>query len=240
MADDKTNLHEGHRRRVKERFLKFGVDSFTDVQMIETLLFYAVPKKDTNETAHLLLDAFGGTFAKVLDADYDELLKIKGVGENAASLIKFTQLIAKKYLVSSFATDEDEVKKRVTGQSFLCQYCANLFLGCKNEVLYAIALDNDLVVISQEVISEGDPGKVSISSRKIVEFALKNNCDRLALAHNHPNGSSQASRNDISATSELVETLEGLGIELVDHIIVGKHGATSMHDSIMADKVWKE
>ncbi len=74
MPEKKPNLHEGHRKRVKERFIKFGVDSFTDVQLLETLLFYAVPKKDTNDTAHLLLDTFGGTFAKVLNADYKELV----------------------------------------------------------------------------------------------------------------------------------------------------------------------
>lgn len=240
MAENKTNIHEGHRQRVKDRFLRFGVDSFTDVQLLEALLFYAVPKKDTNETAHLLLDTFGGTFAKVLEADYNELIKVKGVGENAASLLKFFQMASKRYLISSFAAEDDEVKKRVTGQSFLCDYCNNLFLGCKNEVLYAIALDNELVVRCHEVISEGDPGRVNLPARRIVEFALKNNCDRIALAHNHPNGSSQASRNDISATADLAEVLEGLGIELIDHIIVGKYGATSMHENILADRVWKD
>ena len=96
MPEKKPNLHEGHRKRVKERFIKFGVDSFTDVQLLETLLFYAVPKKDTNDTAHLLLDTFGGTFAKVLNADYKELVKVNGIGENAASLIKFVQMVSKK------------------------------------------------------------------------------------------------------------------------------------------------
>lgn len=239
MTENRTNIHEGHRQRVKERFLRFGVESFTDVQLLEALLFYAVPKKDTNSIAHLLLDTFGGTFAKVLEADYDELVKVRGIGENAASLLKFFQMASKRYLVSSFAA-EDEIGKRVTGQAFLCDYCKKLFLGCKNEVLYAIALDSELIVIAHDIIAEGDPGKVSLSARKIVEFALKHNCDRIALAHNHPNGSSQASRNDINATASLVDTLDGIGIELIDHIIVGKYGATSMHENVLADRVWKE
>ncbi|MCM1054100.1 MAG: hypothetical protein NC394_01150 [Bacteroides sp.] len=239
MAEKKINVHEGHRQRVKERFLRFGIESFTDVQLLEALLFYAVPKKDTNGTAHLLLDAFG-SFAQVLEADYEELMKISGIGENAASLLKFFQMASKRYLISSFAAEDDEVNKRVTGQSFLCGYCSNLFLGCKNEVLYAIALDNELVVRCHEIVSEGDPGRVNISARRIVEFALKHNCDRIALAHNHPNGSSQASRNDISATADLAELLEGLGIELIDHIIVGKYGAVSMHENILADRIWKD
>ena len=109
MPEKKPNLHEGHRKRVKERFIKFGVDSFTD--------------------AHLLLDTFGGTFAKVLNADYKELVKVNGIGENAASLIKFVQMVSKKYLISSFAEDDDAFKRTVSGHSRLCEYCANLFLG---------------------------------------------------------------------------------------------------------------
>lgn len=240
MAEKKTNLHEGHRQRVKERFLNFGVESFTDVQLLETLLFYAVPKKDTNDTAHLLLDTFGGTFAKVVEADYEELIKVKGIGENAASLLKFFQMAAKKYLISSFSEADDEIKRTVTGQSALCQYCSNLFLGCKNEVLYAIALDQELMVIAKDVIMEGDPGKISISERKVVEFVLKNNCDRVALAHNHPGGSSQASRSDVNTTADLRELLDKLGVELVDHIVVGKYGAVSMRDSIISDRIWKK
>lgn len=239
MAENKTNLHEGHRQRVKERFLKFGVESFTDVQLLETLLFYAVPKKDTNDTAHLLLDTFGGTFAKVVEADYEELLKVKGIGENAASLMKFFQMAARKYLISSFSEADDAVKRTVTGQSALCEYCSNLFLGCKNEVLYVIALDHELMVTAKEIIMEGDPGKVQLSQRKVLEFVLKNNCDRIALAHNHPGGSSQASRSDVNTTSDLAEFLDKIDIELVDHIIVGKYGAVSMRD-VIGDRIWKD
>lgn len=239
MAEKKTNLHEGHRQRVKDRFLKFGVESFTDVQLLETLLFYAVPKKDTNDTAHLLLDTFGGTFAKVVEADYDELVKVKGIGENAASLLKFFQMAARKYLISSFAEADDASKRIATGQSALCEYCSNLFLGCKNEVLYAIALDHELMVIAKEIIMEGDPGKIQLSERKIVEFVLKHGCERIALAHNHLGGSSQASRSDINTTSDLVELLEKLDVELVDHIIVGKYGALSMRESVISDRIWK-
>lgn len=238
MPENKPNIHEGHRKRVKERFLRFGIESFTDVQLLEALLFYAVPKKDTNDTAHLLLDTFGGTFAKVLNADFKELIKVKGVGENAASLIKLVQMLSKKYLISSFTVD-DSLSRTVDENSYLCQYCANLFLGCKNEMLYAIALDDELIVISHEVMAEGDPGKVDISDRKIVEFVLKNNCKRVALAHNHPNSSSQPSREDVFATNELSELLAKIDVELVDHIIVGKYGAVSMRDSAMSDRVWR-
>ncbi len=126
MPEKKPNLHEGHRKRVKERFIKFGVDSFTDVQLLETLLFYAVPKKDTNDTAHLLLDTFGGTFAKVLNADYKELVKVNGIGENAASLIKFVQMVSKKYLISSFAEDDDAFKRTLTALRILCESVSGL------------------------------------------------------------------------------------------------------------------
>lgn len=231
-TDNKANLHEGHRKRMKERFLSHGVESFTEVQLLETLLFYGVPKKDTNDTAHLLINTFG-SFAKVVEADYSELIKVKGIGENAASLLKFFQMASKMYLISSFSGEE---KVSLATTKALCNYCANLFLGNTNEVLYAIGLDCDLFLVDKELVLEGDPGQVRMPSRKIVEFALKCKCDRIALAHNHPMGSSMASRADISATSDLKDTLEAVGIELIDHVIVGKYGPLSIRND---GQVWE-
>lgn len=231
-TDNKANLHEGHRQRVKERFLKHGVESFTEVQLLETLLFYGVPKKDTNDTAHLLLETFG-SFARVVEADYNDLVKVKGIGENAASLLKFFQMASKRYLISSFSCDDRILLK---SSEALCSYCANLFLGNTNEVIYVIGLDGDLYLVDKVLVSEGDPSEVRMPSRKIVEFALKCKCDRIVLAHNHPMGSSMASRADISSTADLKDVLESVGIELIDHIIVGKYGPVS----IRADgQVWE-
>lgn len=236
MAEEKKqNLHEGHRQRVKEKFLKHGLDSFTDIQILETLLFYAVPKKDTNETAHLLLNTFG-SFRKVFDADYEELIKVNGIGENAASLIKFFQMASRKYLELAYAENKDEVKNT---PDVLMDYCKRLFLGEKRELVYIIALDADLVIVGRELISDGDPDQVYIPYRKLTEFVHKTGVSRVALTHNHPNGMCLPSRNDVLTTAEVVELLDQICVEVVDHIVVGKGGASSMRNNINSSKIWR-
>lgn len=236
MGDEKKeNLHDGHRQRVKERFLKHGVESFTEVQVIETLLFYAIPKKDTNDTAHLLLNAFG-SLKKVFEADYDQLIKVKGIGDNAASLIKFFQMASRRYLELVYTESEEKVYN--TPES-LMDYCMRLFLGEKKELFYVIGLDADLVIVDRELINNGCPDSVYIPFRKITDFIHKTNTSRIVLAHNHPNGICLASKDDVNTTKDIVETMEPIGVEVVDHIIVGKTGASSMKKSLYAQDIWR-
>lgn len=233
--EKKQNLHEGHRKRVKERFLKHGLESFTEVQVLETLLFYAVPKKDTNETAHLLLNTFG-SLKKVFEADYEQLLAVDGIGENAASLIKFFQMASKRYLELVYAEHEEATYN--TPES-LMDYCKQLFLGEKKELIYVIGLDADLVIVNKELIADGSPDSVYIPNRKIMDFVYKTNISRIVITHNHPNGMCLASHADIETTGELVELMDQIEVEVVDHIIVGKTGASSMRNSLYAHDIWR-
>lgn len=236
MAEKKNkNVHHGHRQRVKERFLTYGVESFNEIQLLEALLFYGIPKKDTNDTAHLLLDTFG-SFKKVLEADYKELVRINGIGENAASLIKFFQMASKKYLEFEYTKTDDKVYN--TPES-LMDFCKRLFLGERKEKVYAIALDDDLVILDTALISEGNPDSVYIPYRKVADFIIKLGVSRIVLAHNHPNGVCLPSRNDIDATKDIIELLEQIDVEVVDHIVVGKKGTSSMRNSQLAREVWR-
>ena len=233
--NNKENPHEGHRQRVKNRFLQHGLDSFEDHQVLEALLFYAVPKKDTNEIAHLLLKTFG-SLDKVFEADYDELIKVKGIGENTASLIKFSQMLSKRYINSTFVQDGEV---RLNESKKLKDYCRNLFKGEKKETIYAIALDSDLYLIGNMKINTGEPNKVEVPFRTLTEFAIKCNCTRMVLAHNHPNGSMNASRNDIYATDDIADQLASVEVELVDHIVVGKNGASSIRETDPTLSAWR-
>lgn len=230
----KENPHEGHRQRVKNRFLKYGLDSFEDHQVLEALLFYAVPKKDTNELAHLLLNTFG-SLDKVFEADYDNLLKVKGIGENTASLIKFFQMLSKRYVFSTFVQDGEI---RLNDTKILKNYCKNLFKGEKKEVVYAFALDSDLYLMEQMKLNTGEPDRVDIPFRTLTEFAIKCNCTRMVLAHNHPNGSTLSSKADVEATRDIAEQLLSVDVELVDHIIVGKNGVSSMRECKPDYSMW--
>lgn len=237
MGDEKKeNLHEGHRKRMKERFLKHGVESFTEVQVLETLLFYAVPKKDTNETAHLLINTFG-SLKKVFEADYEKLTEVKGIGENAASLIKFFQMASRRYLELVYTENEETVYN--TSES-LMDYCKRLFLGVKKELIYVIGLDADLVIVDKELINDGCPDSVYFPYRKITNFISRTNISRIALTHNHPNGLCLASQDDVNTTKDLVELMDQIEVDVVDHIIVGKSGASSMRKSLYAQDIWRK
>lgn len=229
------NPHEGHRQRVKNRFLKHGLDSFEDHEVLEALLFYAVPKKDTNELAHLLINTFG-SFDKVFEADYNDLIKINGIGENAASLIKFFQMMSKRYIFSTFSY---EGETKLNDVKTLKDYCKNLFRGEKKEIVYAIALDSELVLVEKMKINVGEANKVELPFRKLTEFAFKYNCTRMVLAHNHPNGSMIASRSDVDATEDIAELLASVDIELVDHIVVGKNGVSSIKECNPNSSAWE-
>ena len=230
----KENPHEGHRQRVKNRFLKYGLDGFEDHQVLEALLFYAVPQKDTNELAHLLLKTFG-SLDKVFEADYEDLVKVKGIGENTASLIKFFQMLSKRYLNSTFVKDG---RIRLNNPRKLKSYCKSLFKGENNEVVYAIALDSELYLMDLVKMNTGEPNQVDISYRKLVEFAIKCNCTRMVLTHNHPNASMMASRTDVNVTSEIASQLAQVNVELVDHIVVGRNGASSIREGNHDIKAW--
>ncbi len=230
------NVHEGHRQRVKERFLKHGLDSFTDIQLLETLLFYAVPKKDTNETAHFLINTFG-SLKKVFEASYEDLTKVKGIGDNAASLIKFFQMASKKYLELAYKETDEKI---YNSPEKLKEYCMQLFLGEKKEMVYGVALDCDLAIIRKEALNTGVSDNVFLSYRKLTEFIHKNNTSRIVITHNHPNGSEMVSRSDIDATRDTAELLDQISVELVDHIVVGKTGATSMKEEQIAKDVWEK
>lgn len=231
----KENPHEGHRQRVKNRFLKHGLDSFEDHQVLEALLFYAVPKKDTNELAHLLLDTFG-SFDKVFEADYDDLIKVNGIGENTASLIKFSQMLSRRYINSTFIEDGHI---RLNDPQILKDYCRNLFKGEKKEIVYALALDSELYLIDKMKINAGEPDRVDIPFRTLTEFAIKCNCTRMVLTHNHPNGSMLASRPDVCATADVASQLISVDVELVDHIVVGRNGASSIRECEPDNSAWR-
>lgn len=236
MGDEKKeNLHEGHRKRVKERFLNYGLENFNEVQVLEALLFYAIPKKDTNEIAHMLINTFG-SLKKVFEADYDKLTGIKGIGDNAASLIKFFQMASRRYLELVY-TEKDE-KVYNTSES-LMDYCKRLFLGVKKELVYVIGLDADLVIVDKELINDGCPDSVYFPYRKITNFVYRSNISRIVLTHNHPNGICLASQDDINATKDLVELMDQIEVEVVDHIVVGKSGASSVRKSLYAQDIWR-
>ena len=226
MSSD-NNIHQGHRKRMKSAMLEHGLDGLNEHQILELLLFYGISNGDTNPTAHRLIQHFG-SLKGVLEADYSDLIKVKGIGENAASLIKFAQMFSGVYLRSTSFTDG---VLNISDTAGLCKYFESIFLGVKDEQFRAMLFDDELNMIKEQMLMEGTINKVELSTRKFADFVIKNNCSRVVIAHNHPNGSCLPSSEDVEVTKYLADFLKVLEIELLDHIVVGRTGSFSMFTS---------
>lgn len=213
MSENK-NLHEGHRQRLKNRFNETGLSNFEAHNILELLLFYSIPRKDTNEIAHNLLDHFG-TLSGVFDAEFEELLNVTGIKENSATLIKLVPAIAREYLDSKHGKD----KKFDTAEK-LGDYLVDKYFGETREIVYAVFLNNSFEVLATVKIHEGTVNSAHVSARKIVDHFVKYNASMVVLAHNHPNGSICPSMEDIETTRQLLSAFQAIDISLIEHFVV--------------------
>ena len=195
------SIHSGHRQRVKEEFLSGGLESFPDHRALELLLFYALPRADVNPLAHTLLNTFG-SLSGVMDADPEELMKVEGMGEHTAVLIKLVPALAAKYLASRTSAANVIQDSRDLHALF-----APYFFGAKNEMTYLACLDSKLKVLGVRKLDEGTPDQTNMDSRQIAATALSLNATAVVLAHNHVSGVALPSDADISATRYLYQTL---------------------------------
>lgn len=224
------NIHEGHRKRMKERFMKSGLDDFAPHNVLEFLLFYSIPRGDTNPIAHRLIDTFG-SLSGVFDATPEELMKVSGVGESTAILISMIPQMARKYL-----EDKADAVNVVGGCGDIGAYLLPKFVGRTNEALMMVSIDNKNKVISCSVVAEGTVDSAKVSRRKVMEEAMKVKATRVILAHNHPRGVAVPSAEDVAMTREIGRLFAQVGIELVDHIIIADDDYVSMAASGFAIK----
>ena len=218
-------VHDGHRQRMKQRFLEHGLDNFNDINALELLLFYALPRCDTNVVAHRLLDSFGSLPA-VLEASAQELEKVEGVGESAAVLLRLVPQMSRRYMTAKADSMDVLSDSAAAGSYFLPRYMYE-----QDEVVYLACLDSVHRVICCREIGRGVVNAAEVSVRKIVELALQQNSAAAILSHNHINGLALPSRDDEMTTRKISSALGLVGIKLVDHIIVAGDEFVSMADS---------
>lgn len=220
------SIHDGHRQRLKKRFVDQGLDSFTQVQALELLLFYIIPRQDTNELAHRLLERFG-SFSQVLDADLEELRSVKGIGENAAIFLKMIPAAARYYMVDKAELDGNPL---LTTEA--CgKYLMPNFLGRSNETVYLLCLDAKGKVICCRMVGEGGINSAGVPIRRIVEISLAAKATSVVLAHNHPSGIALPSAEDVSTTQRVATALEAVDVILADHLVFADDDFTSMVQS---------
>lgn len=214
--------HEGHRARMKKRFLCDSGESMESHELLETLLFYAIPRRNTNEIAHALLARFK-TLAGVLEASVDELMQIEGVGESAAIFLKTISAIIRR-------NDLDKQTKlpKYTSISALMEYVKPLFSQLTHERVYILCFDSSMRMISCDKVCDGSVTAVSVNSQIMLRIALTKNAHAVILAHNHPQGIACPSAADLTATGQYRDIFEKAGILMVEHFIVAEDEAVSL------------
>lgn len=219
------SVHKGHRERLKRRFLEEGLDNFTDIQVLELLLFYAIPQRDTNPIAHALLDHFG-SLSQVLEAGVEELKKVPGISDHSAILLSLVTQIGRYYQV-----DCAQRVECLTSLDACGAYLVPYFFGRNNETVFLLCLDAKCKVLCCKEVGEGSVNSASISVRKIVETALGANATTVIMAHNHPSGVALPSDEDVQTTRRIAAALNAVEIHLADHIVVADGDYVSMVQS---------
>ena len=219
------SIHTGHRQRLKERFLKEGLDQFEDLYVLELLLYYCIPQKDTNPIAHALLDHFGSLTA-VFAATPEELQKVPGIGKNAATFLTLIPQVGRYYQVKR--TEPGRILHTIDQCG---NYLTSYFYGRENETVFLLCLDAKCKVLGCKLVGEGSVNSANIPIRRVVEIALNTNATTVILAHNHPSGLAIPSDDDIQTTLRLAKAMDAVEITLADHIVVAEDDFVSMAQS---------
>lgn len=227
------SVHSGHRDRVRDEFLFKGISESTPPhKVVEYILFHSIPQKDTNETAHALLERFG-SISGILDAPAEQLMQVKGISKVSVSLLKLILPVARIY--SSEKNSADKVLKDIDDIS---QYLLGKYFGYDKEVFSMLSLNASGKALGYDVLSSGNVSEVTVSVRDIVEVVLKIRAVCVAIAHNHPGGVALPSEEDIKITELIDRTLKNINAKLLDHVIIAGDDYVSMAQSRCFDYIF--
>ena len=208
----------GHKKRLKEKFLKGGLHSLTDYEVIELVLSLAIVRKDVKPLAKELLERFG-SFSDLLDAGPEELLSVNGMGPSAVSVLRLVKESSVKYL-------QGKSRKRciVSSPSALIDYCRAAMKGLRDEEFRVIFLNSRNEIIEDEVLCKGTVDQTAVYPRKIIERALYHSASSMVFVHNHPSGCMIPSEADKELTRILKDAAGTIQMKVHDHLIIGKEG----------------
>ncbi len=216
------NIHRGHRIRLKGEFLSGGLQNMPDHKVLELLLFFGIPYKDTNPIAHDLIERFG-SLSGVFEASLADLVTVKGMTENAACLIKMMLPVNRRYI-----EDVASRKPFFTKTEDIVDFLRAKYAGVGNECVYALCFDQQRYLIACRMLNEGDISSSMFDLRKLTALVLETNAASVIISHNHPHGITLPSKEDIDITERACKLLSTLKVDLLDHIIVSEISYNSM------------
>lgn len=209
-------MHAHHRQRMRERFLKNGLEGFAPHELLEILLYYSIPRVDTNGIAHDLLDRFG-SFKGLFEASVDELTAVDGVGQSTAMFLKLIPELTRRY-----AEEQSRPIVRLDTVGKIAEYFIRRFIGVNREQLYMMLLNNRMNLIDCILVSEGSVNCAAVPVRLMTETALVKKASAVVLAHNHPGGLAIPSGSDLDVTDHLNNSFHLLGIPLIEHLVIAE------------------
>lgn len=218
-----TNLNVGHRKRLRNKFLRHGEDVFYDYEMLELLLTYAIPFKDVKPIAKELLLNFSSV-REVMDARVEELCKVKGIKENSAVLIKLIKAMGSLYLYTKI-----KESKKLENLQDIIDFIRIKISCLKFESVMLIYLNSSRGLIDYEVLSYGSFDKINIDGQYVIRNCYRFNAKFVIISHNHPSGICEPSNQDLLFTKALKKALDANGMILVDHLIVTNNSSYSMN-----------
>lgn len=216
MGKDKQNI--GHRRRIRDKFLKTGGEGWHDYELLELLLTYAIPRRDVKPPAKELIARFG-ELSGVLDATAQELRETEGVGDSAAAIIKLNKAINEHCLAAGMAG-----RDALSSPQAVIKYSRAKLSGLSNEAFLCIYLNAKNEVIRHQIITVGTVDRAAVYPRRIIEEALACHAAGMILVHNHPSGHCQPSPEDRALTESISGVAQKMDLKVLDHIIVGRAG----------------
>ena len=216
--------NQGHRERIREKFLKNGIDGFAEYEILELLLTYCIPRKDTKPIAKELLNKFK-SLDNIFKADFDKLSAIDGLGKNSIVFLKLIgdlpSIIYKDELKNKKLVDKETLK--ISNKDILLKYLRNKIGYEEIEKFYVIYLSSSNEVIEFEENSTGTLDRSSVYPREIYKRVISLNAKSIILAHNHPSDNITPSKSDIELTNEIAKGLKNFGALLIEHIIITKN-----------------
>ena len=227
MAD---NPHSGHRDRLRKKFLDNSFDGLEMHEILELMLYYGIPRKDTNSIAHKLIDSFGSISA-VFDAPIDKL-KEQGISENCAIYLKLIPQICRLYIEDKHNNDDKIIDVENAGEKL-----KHKFVGRDYEAVVLLLLDSKHKEVFCGVVSKGSVSACEVYVRKIIELAVMYNAKFAVLAHNHPSGLALPSNDDIYTTGKVFQALKLIQVALIDHVIVADDDYVSLRESGFMDEL---